>query len=67
MLVVKIELAAKEKPQEIFPDALYECVRCGTRVEGKELARFPEPTCANCGYKVFRKVRRSSSKQLKAE
>jgi len=46
-----------ENKKRIFPDATYKCVRCGTPVTGAELAKLPEPTCGNCGYRVFRKVR----------
>ncbi|TLX97293.1 MAG: DNA-directed RNA polymerase subunit P [Thaumarchaeota archaeon] len=46
---------------------MYECVRCGTRVTGEELAKLPEPTCANCGYRAFRKVRRPGIKNLKGQ
>jgi DNA-directed RNA polymerase subunit RPC12/RpoP len=60
-------MSENEKPKEILPEAIYECARCGTRVSGKELSRLPEPTCANCGYKIFRKVRGPTAKQLKAE
>jgi DNA-directed RNA polymerase subunit RPC12/RpoP len=56
-----------EKPVEILPDAMYECSRCGTPVSGKELSALPEPTCSNCGYRVFRKVRGPTVKQMKAE
>ena len=56
-----------EKPEEIWPEATYECLRCGTRVSGKELSALPEPTCANCGYKIFQKVRGQTAKQMKAE
>jgi DNA-directed RNA polymerase subunit RPC12/RpoP len=57
----------EEKPEKIFPDALYECMRCGTRTSGKELSALPDPTCPNCGYRIFRKVRGSTAKHLKAE
>jgi DNA-directed RNA polymerase subunit RPC12/RpoP len=60
-------MSGDEKPKEILPEAIYECARCGTRVSGKELSRLPEPTCANCGYKIFRKVRGPAAKQVKAE
>lgn len=50
-----------------FEDALYECVRCGTRITGKELAKLPSPTCSNCGYRVFKKVRGTDPKNLRAE
>jgi DNA-directed RNA polymerase subunit RPC12/RpoP len=52
---------------EIFPDAVYECTRCGTMVTEAKLAKAPERTCPNCGYKVFRKVRGVAGKNLKAE
>ena len=57
----------KENEKQIFPGAMYECVRCGTRVTGKELAKLPEPTCANCGYRAFRKVRQPGIKNLEAQ
>jgi DNA-directed RNA polymerase subunit RPC12/RpoP len=57
----------KGDENQIFPDATYECVRCGTRVTGAELAKLPEPTCANCGYRIFRKVRGPAVKSLKGE
>ena len=53
--------------EKILSGARYECVRCATPVTGDELAKLPEPTCANCGYKVFRKVRGPAAKSLKAE
>lgn len=46
--------------------ATYECARCGTRVSGAELSRLPTPTCANCGYRVFTKVREGVPKEVKA-
>jgi DNA-directed RNA polymerase subunit RPC12/RpoP len=51
----------------VFPGATFECARCGSRFSGEELARLPELTCSNCGYRVFRKVRGGSAKTLKAE
>lgn len=59
--------AEKDADRQIFPDAIYECARCGTRVTGKELSRLPSPTCANCGYRVFKKIRGQVAKNLKAE
>jgi len=44
----------------------YECVRCGTRVSGAELSKLPSPTCANCGYRVFKKVRTSQPREFRA-
>jgi DNA-directed RNA polymerase subunit RPC12/RpoP len=57
----------QENVKRVFPSATYECVRCGTKVEGAELAKLPSPTCANCGYRVFRKVRMPVAKKLKGE
>ena len=51
----------------MFAGATYECTRCGTRVTAEELAKLPFPTCANGGYRVFRKVRDQAIKNLKAE
>jgi DNA-directed RNA polymerase subunit RPC12/RpoP len=66
-----IILSANEKEgadeKKVFPEATYECLRCGTRVSGAELAKLPEPTCANCGYRLFRKVRGQMVKTLKGE
>jgi deazaflavin-dependent oxidoreductase (nitroreductase family) len=50
----------------ILPGAMYECERCGTRVSALELSKLPSPTCANCGYRVFRKLRGDGPKDLKA-
>jgi DNA-directed RNA polymerase subunit RPC12/RpoP len=60
-------MSQAKKPMEILPDSFYECARCGTPVSGKELSSLPSPTCANCGYRVFRKVRGPTPKKLKAE
>jgi DNA-directed RNA polymerase subunit RPC12/RpoP len=56
-----------EKPKQILSEAIFECTRCGTRVSGKDLSKPPELTCANCGYKIFRKVRGPTAKQIRAE
>ena len=57
----------KKEREKVFAGATYGCVRCGTRVTAEALAKLPSPTCANCGYRVFRKVRDQSIKNLKAE
>jgi DNA-directed RNA polymerase subunit P len=57
-----------QKPAEqvkVFPGAVYECVRCGTKTTQEELARLPEVKCI-CGYRVFKKVRPTVVKQIKA-
>ena len=56
---------AGEQPVKVFPGAVYECVRCGTRTTQDELSTLPEVKCI-CGYRVFRKVRPSVVKQIKA-
>jgi DNA-directed RNA polymerase subunit P len=56
---------AAEQPVKVFPGAVYECVRCGTRTTQEELSSLPEVKCI-CGYRVFRKVRPSVVKQIKA-
>jgi DNA-directed RNA polymerase subunit P len=53
------------QPVKVFPGAVYECVRCGTRTTQEELSSLPEVKCI-CGYRVFRKVRPSVVKQIKA-
>jgi DNA-directed RNA polymerase subunit RPC12/RpoP len=62
-------LSGKKQEDEVrvFPGATFECVRCGTRISGEELASLPEPTCSNCGYRIFRKVRGSTVKTMKGE
>jgi DNA-directed RNA polymerase subunit P len=57
--------AVVEQPVKVFPGAVYECVRCGTRTTQEELSSLPEVKCI-CGYRVFRKVRPSVVKQIKA-
>jgi DNA-directed RNA polymerase subunit P len=56
---------AEAQPVKVFPGAVYECVRCGTRTTQEELSSLPEVKCI-CGYRVFRKVRPSVVKQIKA-
>jgi DNA-directed RNA polymerase subunit P len=56
---------AVEQPVKVFQGAVYECVRCGTRTTQEELSSLPEVKCI-CGYRVFRKVRPSVVKQIKA-
>jgi len=36
---------------------IYECVRCGRRVDYSELQRYISFRCPFCGYRIFRKVR----------
>ena len=57
--------AVEAAPVKVFPGAVYECVRCGTRTTQEELSSLPEVKCI-CGYRVFRKVRPSVVKQIKA-
>jgi len=57
--------AVEAPPVKVFPGAVYECVRCGTRTTQEELSTLPEVKCI-CGYRVFRKVRPSVVKQIKA-
>lgn len=57
--------AQAEQPVKVFQGAVYECVRCGTRTTQEELSALPEVKCI-CGYRVFRKVRPSVVKQIKA-
>ncbi len=44
----------------------YECVRCGRRVEFRELERYISFRCPFCGYRIFRKVRAPIVKHIKA-
>jgi len=60
-------VAPGKDESQVFPDAVYECVRCGTQVAGKELSKLPSPTCANCGYRVFRKVEGRAPRKVKAD
>ncbi|UCH57659.1 MAG: DNA-directed RNA polymerase subunit P [Candidatus Bathyarchaeota archaeon] len=45
---------------------IYECVKCGRRVDYKELERYISFRCPFCGYRIFRKVRAPIVKRLKA-
>jgi DNA-directed RNA polymerase subunit RPC12/RpoP len=58
-------LSDEKAERQIFPDTIYECMRCGTPVTGAELAKLPSPTCGNCGYRAFRKVRGTAAKNIK--
>ncbi|MBI4257480.1 MAG: RNA polymerase Rbp10 [Thaumarchaeota archaeon] len=50
---------------ESLAGVVYECVRCGTKVNADELAKLPEIKCI-CGYRVLKKTRPPVVKQLKA-
>lgn len=50
---------------KVFGGVIYECVRCGTRVNADELAQLPEIKCI-CGYRVLKKARPPVVKQVKA-
>ncbi len=58
-------MSSTDEQVKVFPGAVYECVRCGTRTTQQELGNLPEVKCI-CGYRVFRKVRPSVVKQIKA-
>jgi DNA-directed RNA polymerase subunit P len=45
---------------------VYECVRCGRRVDYRELERYISFRCPFCGYRIFRKVRAPIVKRIKA-
>jgi DNA-directed RNA polymerase subunit P len=60
-----VSVPGEQPPVKVFPGAVYECVRCGTRTTQEELSSLPEVKCI-CGYRVFRKVRPSVVKQIKA-
>lgn len=45
---------------------VYECVKCGRRVEYRELERYISFRCPFCGYRIFRKVRAPVVKRIKA-
>ena len=55
------------EPVKVFTGSTYECLRCGTLTSGAVLAKLPELTCPNCGYRLFKKVRNSTLKSVKAE
>ncbi|MCP8307772.1 MAG: RNA polymerase Rbp10 [archaeon] len=58
-------LSSSKEKKEIFGGVVYECVRCGTQVTAEKLAQLPEIKCI-CGYRVLRKARPATVKQLKA-
>jgi len=43
---------------------IYECERCGTKQSLKELSRYPEIKCKNCGFRVLKEVRPSLPKKI---
>jgi len=45
---------------------VYECVRCGHRVDYSELERYISFRCPHCGYRIFRKIRAPIVKRVKA-
>lgn len=46
-------------------DIYFECVRCGQKVSLDDLLSLPEIKCI-CGFRVLRKVRPQSIKQVKS-
>jgi DNA-directed RNA polymerase subunit P len=58
-------MSGTEEQVKVFQSSIYECVRCGTKTSQEELSNLPEVKCI-CGYRVFRKVRPSVVKQIKA-
>jgi DNA-directed RNA polymerase subunit P len=46
-------------------DIYFECVRCGQKVSLNDLLALPEIKCI-CGFRVLRKVRPQSIKQVKS-
>ena len=49
-----------------YEGPVYECVSCGRRVEYRELQRYVSFRCPYCGYRIFRKVRSTRVRHLKA-
>jgi len=45
---------------------IYECVRCGNRVYLSQLEKYVSFRCPECGYRIFKKVRPSIVKRVKA-
>jgi DNA-directed RNA polymerase subunit P len=54
-----------ESHTKVFGGVVYECVRCGTKVNADELAQLPEIKCI-CGYRVLKKARPPVVKQVKS-
>ena len=52
--------------QESRGGPVYECVKCGRRVEYRELERYISFRCPFCGYRIFRKVRAPVVKRIRA-
>jgi len=61
-----MEQDEKIKEPEPHSGPMYECVRCGRRVDFRELERYISFRCPFCGYRIFRKVRAPIVKRLKA-
>jgi len=56
--------APKDKQPSEGP--VYECVQCGRRVPFEDLEKYISFRCPYCGYRIFRKVRASIVKRVKA-
>jgi|GEM_PF-510417 len=56
----------EEKGEKGGTGPIYECVRCGNRVHLSELEKYVSFRCPECGYRVFKKVRPSIVKRVKA-
>ncbi len=57
---------SKKDQTKVFGSIIYECERCGTKQSLKELSRFPEIRCKNCGFRALKKVGPTVAKRIKA-
>ena len=58
--------SSKDDRTESRGGPVYECVKCGRRVDFRELERYISFRCPYCGYRIFRKVRAPIVKRIKA-
>lgn len=56
---------SEDSGSKVFGGVIYECVRCGTKVNADQLSQLPEIKCI-CGYRVLKKIRPPVVKQIKA-
>lgn len=46
---------------------MYECLRCGQRFNGDEIAYRHDLKCPDCGFRVIKKVKPPVVKRIRAE
>lgn len=44
---------------------VYECVRCGEKIQGEEFAMRNRIACPHCGYRIIKKIRPPVVKRIR--